>query len=107
MKSACEWNSADGADVNISDAERRVSVLAGGCLLLLGLSRLSMSTLVTALAGGALIYRGVTGHCSAYDALNISTAEADKALEKARRPLAHGLTDASLAATGELPRPAL
>ena len=39
-----------------------------------GLSRGTLGGLGLALLGGSLIYRGVTGHCSAYQALGLDTA---------------------------------
>jgi len=60
---------------NVSDAERRGSVLAGSALVLIGLARGRLGGLTAALAGGALLYRGFTGHCYGYEALGINTAE--------------------------------
>ena len=51
--------------VNVGPNERAVSVAAGGILALLGLSRASLPGLLVAGVGGAMIYRGVTGHCHA------------------------------------------
>jgi len=92
--------------INVGDTERTVSVVAGGFVLLYGLSKLSLSTIVAAVAGGALIYRGLTGHCSAYQALDMSTAcglRNDERGSARRLPPRHGVTDGSLAATGESP----
>jgi hypothetical protein len=61
--------------VNVGDAERTISALAGGCLVFYGLSRHSLSGLLTAIVGGGLVYRGMTGHCGLYDALGVSTEE--------------------------------
>lgn len=61
--------------VNIGGTERAISALAGGSLLAYGLSRRSLSGLLTALVGGGLIYRGLTGHCGVYEALGVSTLE--------------------------------
>ncbi|MGV3486287.1 MAG: YgaP-like transmembrane domain, partial [Planctomycetaceae bacterium] len=60
---------------NISEAERWGSVLGGAALLLAGLQRGRLSGLITGLIGGSLLYRGYTGHCHAYDALGVSTAD--------------------------------
>ena len=60
--------------VNVGDRERLFSVIGGSALGLLGLSRFSLGGLALAAVGGALVSRGVTGHCSAYKAMNISTA---------------------------------
>ncbi len=73
---ACGSRSDQGqaGATNVGDTERTISTAAGGLIVLCGLSRLSLSTIVAAVAGGALLYRGLTGHCSAYQALGISTA---------------------------------
>jgi uncharacterized membrane protein len=60
--------------VNVSDSERWISVLGGGALAILGLSRDSWLGLGLAALGGALAYRGVSGHCSLYQALDINTS---------------------------------
>lgn len=68
-----------GEAVNVGGTERALSALAGGSLLAYGLSRRSLSGLVTAIVGGGLVYRGMTGHCGLYDVLGISTANAASA----------------------------
>jgi len=60
---------------NVSQAERSVSIASGSILALLGLSRKSVPGLVIAGVGGALAYRGVTGHCPMYQSLGIDTAQ--------------------------------
>ena len=45
----------------MSDAQRWLAVIGGGPLVLYGLARRSLGGTVLALAGGALVYRGVTG----------------------------------------------
>jgi uncharacterized membrane protein len=67
--------SESGREVNVGDQERAVSVAAGSILALLGLSRGSLPGLLVAGVGGALAYRGVTGHCHAYQALGVNTAQ--------------------------------
>ncbi len=96
-------NQGSAGAINLGDTERTISLLAGGIVLLHGLSKLSLSTIVTAVAGGALIYRGLTGHCCVYQALEASTPRGLGNDEQGRRrthPL-NQVTDASLAATGE------
>jgi uncharacterized membrane protein len=61
--------------INVGDKERLFSLLGGAALTLFGLSRRSLAGLGLAGAGGALIYRGVTGYCGAYQTLGINTAE--------------------------------
>ena len=69
-----EQGNAQESRVNVGDAERMVSMAAGAIVALAGVSRRSLPGLVLAGVGGALIYRGATGHCHAYDALGIDTA---------------------------------
>lgn len=87
-------------DVNVGCAERAISTVAGGFVLLYGLSRLSLTSLVAMTAGGALLYRGLTGHCKVYEALRMSTND-DQWMAPAQRPRPVG--EASLAASGEIP----
>jgi len=89
--------------INVGNTERTISTVAGGFVFLYGLSKLSLSTIVAAVAGGALLYRGLTGHCCAYQALDMSTADGLHNDEQGARRIAprHGVTDASLAATAE------
>lgn len=51
--------------VNLNSAERSASIIGGGTLLLVALKRPSWGGLILAIAGGALIHTGVTGHCVA------------------------------------------
>ncbi len=64
---------SDGA-VNVGQAERLASIAGGGLLALYGLSRESFAGLGLAVAGAALVYRGMTGHCPLYESLGVSTA---------------------------------
>ena len=61
--------------VNVGMDERHVTLVLGGMLTAMGLMRFRP---LTALLGGGLIYRGMSGHCSAYQALGINTNEQDK-----------------------------
>lgn len=58
--------------VNVGNSERVLSALAGGSLLIYGLSRRSPLGLMTAIIGGGLLYRGLTGHCQLYALLGVS-----------------------------------
>jgi uncharacterized membrane protein len=58
---------------NVGEAERVASVMGGAVLALLGLTRGGLTGSAMAIGGGALVYRGVTGHCDAYQALGIDT----------------------------------
>jgi uncharacterized membrane protein len=62
------------SSVNVGPEERAASTVAGAVLAGIGLGRGGLVGLLFAAAGGALAYRGVTGHCSAYAAAGINTA---------------------------------
>lgn len=76
------WNSAcgtiaqnsGGCDVNVGERERWASLIGGGLLAAYGLLRGSALRLPLVLLGGALAYRGYTGHCQVYEALGRNTA---------------------------------
>lgn len=63
-----------GPGVNVGPAERDFSKLGGAVLTGFGLAHGGILGLALAAIGGSLIYRGVTGHCSAYSAAGIDTA---------------------------------
>ena len=60
--------------INVGDAERWASAIGGTVLIVQGLRSRSVPGAALALLGGGLIYRGLTGHCSAYRAMKIDTA---------------------------------
>jgi uncharacterized membrane protein len=60
--------------VNLSRLERNASAALGGLLALFGLARGTLPGLAAALAGGALLYRGLSGHCHVYEALGLDTS---------------------------------
>jgi uncharacterized membrane protein len=62
-------------DVNVPQPERIGSIAAGAGLILYGASRRSFGGLIIALLGGALIHRGVTGHCEVYEQLGINSRQ--------------------------------
>jgi len=65
----------NGAPVNVGGWERWASLIGGGGMVLAGLStRKPLMGILTALTGGALVYRGATGHCPMYGSLGINTA---------------------------------
>lgn len=70
---------AKESNINVGDYERYASAVGGGALALYGLSRKSIPGLLLAGLGGALLYRGTTGHCSTYQALGVTTAQDGKA----------------------------
>lgn len=67
------------SNVNVGGVERWVSGIAGSAMVGYGiartLSRGYVSGAVLALVGGALLYRGSSGHCEMYHAMGITTAE--------------------------------
>ena len=66
-------------EINVGRTERTISAVAGGALALAGLRMRSLPGLLMAALGGGLAYRGVTGHCHAYRALGVNTADEDDA----------------------------
>jgi uncharacterized membrane protein len=60
--------------VNVGPNERAASTLGGALLAGFGAGRGGLLGLLVAAAGGALVYRGMTGHCSAYAAAGVNTA---------------------------------
>jgi uncharacterized membrane protein len=66
--------------VNVGNHERLASVLTGGSLVALGIARRGVPGTLLGLLGGALVYRGATGHCDVYQALGHSSAGADPGL---------------------------
>jgi uncharacterized membrane protein len=61
--------------VNVGSSERMLSIVGGAALGLFGLARVRISGIIFAALGGALIYRGMTGHCRAYEAMGIDRAQ--------------------------------
>lgn len=57
--------------VNVGQDERIFSMIAGGLLVLKAMLRPSRLSLVQALGGGYLLYRGAVGHCVVYELLQI------------------------------------
>ena len=60
--------------VNVGEMERWLSLIGGSALVLYSLRR-SLGGLFMTLVGGALTYRGLTGHCHLYQAMGVSSAE--------------------------------
>lgn len=61
--------------VNISQAERIASAIGGGLLAAIGLKKRTPAGIALAVLGGDLLRRGITGHCYAYEALGLRTAD--------------------------------
>lgn len=62
--------------VNVSENERRLSLLAGLGLLLFGMRQRGWRGVAMMLIGGELVYRGATGFCWVYRALGMNSAVA-------------------------------
>jgi len=60
---------------NVNDTERLASGLAGAGLVAYGLKQGGVLGTILSLVGGSLVYRGATGHCHLYSAMDKSTAE--------------------------------
>jgi uncharacterized membrane protein len=58
---------------NVSEPERLASVIAGGALVAYGVQKRTWGGAALATLGGALAYRGITGHCPTYQALGVTT----------------------------------
>lgn len=69
---------------NVGNGERLLSAAAGLTFGAVGLSRKDLPGLLIAGLGGALLYRGARGHCSAYSALGINTADSAGAAKQDR-----------------------
>ena len=69
-----EFRGHTARGINVGNAERVFSILGGAVLGLYGLGRIRISGVAFAALGGALIYRGVTGHCKAYESLGVDRA---------------------------------
>src|SRR5919199_3480670 len=54
---------------NVSDSERWATLIGGGAMVLLGLKQGSLRGALTALAGGGLLYRGVTAQTGIQDTI--------------------------------------
>lgn len=66
------------SEVNVADVERWASALGGAALAAYGVKQMkdrSPSGAALAAAATVLIYRGATGHCPAYAAAGINTAD--------------------------------
>ena len=64
-------------DQNVNDPERWVSVVFGSALAAYGLKKRSIGGFVLSAIGGALVFRGATGHCPGYAALGMSSRRED------------------------------
>lgn len=73
--SGCASGACETLPKNVGAIERAASVTLGAAGILCGFRHGGASGLLLAGLGAAAVYRGLTGHCHAYDALGIDTAE--------------------------------
>jgi len=66
---------AEHDQVNVGEMERQLSMIGGTVLAAYGLLRGSLSGIALATIGGALIWRGHTGHCEVYHMLGHTSAD--------------------------------
>jgi len=76
--------------LNVGNVERVLSSALGGALLLSGLRSPTPGSAARLLGGGALLHRGVTGHCYMYAALGRSTASDASERSAVRRTITIG-----------------
>lgn len=79
-----EWEPDPSKTTNVGSNERLACAITGGALALYGLRQRSISGLLLTMAGAALVHRGGTGHCNAYEALGINTADTSSEIDVAR-----------------------
>jgi len=70
---------------NVARPERIGSVMVGAALVTFGLRRRDAGGIAAAILGGALVHRGATGHCLVYQAMGVSTGDAEAVLEHPTR----------------------
>src|SRR5688500_18463698 len=58
---------------SMNDPERWVSVVFGSALTAYGLKKRSIGGFILSAIGGALVFRGATGHCFVYEGLGVSS----------------------------------
>src|SRR5688500_9906003 len=73
-----ERTQQDESGGNVGRKERWGSIAAGAIAAIVGLARRDKLGVGIAAAGGALIYRGVSGNCPLYSALGVDTAEGEE-----------------------------
>jgi len=66
---------AFGLPQNVGETERWASMIGGAIAALYGLRRGDGAGAVMAIAGGALVARGVTGFCPVYESLGVDSGE--------------------------------
>ncbi len=66
---------AQKENINVGKTERIISTCGGGALAIYGILRLDWPGAALALLGGGLLYRGISGHCPVYQALDRNSHE--------------------------------
>ncbi len=69
-----------GRMINVNQTERLASLVGGGVLAVLGMRRSGMAGTAMALAGGALVVRGLSGYCPVYTLLETDDERLDAAI---------------------------
>src|SRR5690349_7040671 len=59
---------------NVGGTERMASLIVGGALVGHGIKHGGLLGTAMSVLGGAMLFRGSTGHCHLYDAMDINTA---------------------------------
>jgi uncharacterized membrane protein len=67
---------------NVGSPERIASAAAGGALLAYGIKHGGVGGTLLSVLGGAMLYRGATGHCHVYDAAGINTSDIPEGTRK-------------------------
>lgn len=62
-------------ETNVGSSERIASTIAGGGLVAYGIKQGGLLGAAATVIGGAMLFRGTTGHCHAYEALGVDTSE--------------------------------
>jgi uncharacterized membrane protein len=70
---------------NVARPERVASVALGAAFITMGLRNRSPMGIATAVLGGFFVHRGATGNCPVYNALGVSTGDAEAALDAPNR----------------------
>ena len=81
---------------NVGDNERIVSAIAGSGLITYGISKGGLLGTALSLVGGGLLYRGATGHCHVYSAVDKNTAEPDNVRVHVQRSVTINKSQAEL-----------
>jgi hypothetical protein len=74
---------------NVGTTERWLSLLGGAALIMRAMQRPSAANALLGLGGVGLLYRGISGHCPAYEALGIDNGP-DSYAERQRPPTLEG-----------------